>query len=42
MALLDEPLRPESFIQRAIRLAWVSRDWTGLKAFGEIDAIPEP
>lgn len=33
---------PEEQRRRAIRVAWAMRDWWTLKAFGEIDEIPEP
>jgi hypothetical protein len=42
MAYLAAPARPEDQRRKAIRAAWAVFDWHTLKAFGEIDAIPEP
>jgi hypothetical protein len=36
------PERPEDWRAKAIRAAWAIRDYTALKALGEIDEIPEP
>lgn len=41
MAYIAGPARPDDQRRLAIRAAWAVYDWHTLKAFGEIDAIPE-
>ena len=38
----DVPMHPADWRQKSIRAAWAVLDWHTLKAFGEIEQVPEP